>query len=142
MENATMLDWQPLEDRHWWFRGRLHAVREVGRLLVPREGRVVQVGCGTGSIIGAFPSSFTRHGIDPSPGAIAAARRRYPDVTFEVGWAPEAGAAALAAADLVVVCDVLEHQYDDAGFMRALLGRMKSGAHLLVTLLWNAALAG
>jgi hypothetical protein len=65
-----------------------------------------------------------------------------PDVTFEVGWAPEAGAAALATADLVVVCDVSEHQNDDAGFMRALLGRMKSGAHLLVTLLWNAALAG
>ena len=38
-----------LEERHWWFRARRHAVREVGMVLLPPGGRVVDVGCGTGA---------------------------------------------------------------------------------------------
>jgi SAM-dependent methyltransferase len=132
MEAAMTLDRHDLEDRHWWFRGRRHAVWELGRRLVPRGGEVVQVGCGTGGIIGAFPASVHRHGLDPSPAAIAIARQRHPGVIFEVGSPPEAGAGAIGRADLVIVCGVLEHEYDDAGFLRDLLSGMRSGAHLLL----------
>jgi SAM-dependent methyltransferase len=133
MEAAMMRDRHDLEDRHWWFRGRRHAVWELGRRLVPPGGEVVQVGCGTGGIIGAFPASVARYGLDPSPAALATARARYPGVTFELGAPPEAGRDAIGAADLVILCDVLEHIYDDAGFISELLAGMRSGAHLLLT---------
>jgi SAM-dependent methyltransferase len=133
MEEAMTLDRHDLEDRHWWFRGRRHAVLQLGRRLVPRGGEVVQVGCGTGGIIGAFPTSVARYGFDPSPAAIAIARERHPGVVFEVGSPPQVGAGPISRADLVIVCGVLEHQYDDAAFLRDLLSRMRSGAHLLLT---------
>jgi SAM-dependent methyltransferase len=133
MEEVMTLDGHDLEDRHWWFRGRRHAVLQLGRRLVPRGGEVVQVGCGTGGIIGAFPASVARYGVDPSPAAIAIARARHPGVVFEVGSPPEVGGAAIGRADLVIACGVLEHQYDDAAYLRDLLSRMRSGAHLLLT---------
>jgi SAM-dependent methyltransferase len=133
MEEAMTLDRHDLEDHHWWFRGRRHAVLQLGRRLLPRGGLVVQVGCGTGGIIGAFPASVARYGFDPSPAAIATARQRHPGVVFDVGSPPEVGCAAIGRADLVIVCGVLEHQYDDAAFLRDLLSQMRSGAHLLLT---------
>jgi hypothetical protein len=50
-----------------------------------------------------------------------------------VGSPPQVGAGPISRADLVIVCGVLEHQYDDAAFLRDLLSRMRSGAHLLLT---------
>jgi SAM-dependent methyltransferase len=133
MEEAMTPDRHDLEDRHWWFRGRRHAILQLGRRLVPRGGQVVQVGCGTGGIIGAFPASIARYGLDPSPAAIAIARQRHPAVVFDVGSPPEVGSPAISRADLVIACGVLEHQYDDAAFLRDLLSQMRSGAHLLLT---------
>lgn len=131
METAMSLERHDLEDRHWWFRGHRHAILELGRRLVPKGGAVVQVGCGTGGVIGAFPATFHRHGVDRSASAIAVARSRYPGVTFEVGSPPKVGAGAIAAADLVVVCGVVEHMYDDIAFLDGLLSGMRSGAQLL-----------
>lgn len=101
--------------------------------LIARGDRLVDVGCGTGADIAAFPDSFKRHGIDVSPTAIAFARENHPGVVFEIGAVPAAGAEAIGAADLVLLCDVLEHVEDDQTFLLDLVSLMKPGAHLLLT---------
>jgi SAM-dependent methyltransferase len=133
VEEALFSAHRDLEDRHWWFRGRRRAIVELGMRLAPRGGSVVDVGCGTGADIAAFPPSYRRHGIDIAPTAVEFARENHPGVTFEVGAVPEAGVEAIGGADLVLLCDVLEHIEDDEGFLRALVSLMKPGAHLLLT---------
>lgn len=133
MEEALFTAHRDLESRHWWFRGRRRAIVELGMVLAPPGGCVVDVGCGTGADIAAFPDSFTRRGIDISPTAIGFARENHPNVLFEVGAAPRAGTHLIGAADLVLLCDVLEHVEHDAVFLHALVSVMKPGASLLLT---------
>lgn len=133
MEEALFATHRDLESRHWWFRGRRRAIVELGLLLVPRGGSVVDAGCGTGADLAAFPASYGRHGLDISPTAIAFARENHPEVSFEVGAVPEAGGTAIGAADLVLLCDVLEHIEDHVGFLQGLVSMMKPGSNLLLT---------
>jgi SAM-dependent methyltransferase len=133
MEERLFATHSDLEDRHWWFRGRRRAILELGVRLLPEHGRIVDVGCGTGADIDAFPSSHERYGIDRSREAIDLARAAHPGVTFVVGDVPDVGGDLIAGAELVLLCDVLEHVGDDHGFLAALTGTMKPGAHLLLT---------
>jgi SAM-dependent methyltransferase len=122
-----------LEERHWWFRARRRAIRELGMLLLPDGGSVVDVGCGTGADLASFPDSYERHGVDQSATAIGFARERHQGVHFEVGALPGAAVETVSGADLVLLCDVLEHVEDDAGFLAWLIATMKAGSHLLMT---------
>lgn len=132
-----------LEDRHWWFRARREIVVDLGALLLPESGTIVDVGCGTGGNLSAFPDSHARVGVDPSSLAITIARRKCPGVRFVCGLPPEAVGPELERADLVLLTDVLEHVEDDRGLLRGLVARMKVGAGLLLTVpahpdLWSS----
>jgi trans-aconitate methyltransferase len=133
VEEALFATHRDLENRHWWFRGRRRAIVELGLRLMPPGGSVVDAGCGTGADIAAFPATYRRHGLDISATAIAFARENHPAVSFEVGAVPEAGGDAIGAADLVLLCDVLEHIEDHVAFLHGLVTLMKPGANLLLT---------
>jgi 2-polyprenyl-3-methyl-5-hydroxy-6-metoxy-1,4-benzoquinol methylase len=133
MREALFAAHHALEERHWWFRARRAALREVGVSLLPAGGRVVDVGCGTGADLAAFPSSYDRHGVDQSATAIEFARSRHQGVRFEVATLPGEAAGTVPAADLILLCDVLEHVEDHEAFLRWLTSNMRPGAHLLLT---------
>lgn len=101
--------------------------------VIPSDGTVVDIGCGTGADIAAYPVSLRRQGIDISEDAIRRARDRYPDVMFSVGTVPATGSEIVGTADLVLMGDVIEHVADDRGLVEAVVGAMKPGAHLLIT---------
>jgi SAM-dependent methyltransferase len=134
-----------LEREHWWFTARRHIVEQViHSLLPPGTGRgVVDVGCGTGANLGSLADRYTCTGIDPSAQAIAYAQHRYPDVNFVCGIAPHDLGEAAAAADLILLMDVLEHVAEDRQLLAGLVAVAKPGAHLLLTVpadmaLWSA----
>lgn len=101
--------------------------------LLPPGGRVVDVGCGTGADVASFPASFDRHGLDQSETAIRFAEERHAGVRFSVAALPDEGAGPIGEADLVLLCDVLEHIEDDTGFLGWLITTMKPDSHLLMT---------
>jgi SAM-dependent methyltransferase len=124
-----------LEERHWWFTARRGILGEVVRRIVPPEqGRtVVDVGCGTGANIASLAGQYDAVGIDPTPDAIAYARRRYPDVRFLCGSAPGDLGEVAHRADLFLLTDVIEHVPDDRKLLGDVVAAAKPGAHLLVT---------
>lgn len=124
-----------IESRHWWFCGRRRIVRRLlAEIAAPHTGRrIVDVGCGTGANIAGLADAYTCHGIDPSSEGIRLARERFPAVQFTCGLAPDAFGPEERAADVMLAMDVMEHVPDDFLFASGLLGTLKPGGYLLVT---------
>ena len=122
-----------IEEVHWWFAARRRVLLRLAAELLPEAGTVLDCGCGTGGNISAFPRAYRRIGVDPSPEAISIAAAKHRDVEFVLGIVPDDVAPELNAADLVLLTDVLEHVEDDAELLHRLVGGMKVGAHVIIT---------
>jgi len=131
-----------IENHHWWFCGRRRIVRQLlAEIAPPQTGRrVVDVGCGTGANIASLADAYACHGIDPSAEGIALARTRFPAVQFTCGLAPDAFGPKEREADVMLAMDVMEHVPDDFLFASSLLGPLKPGGHLVITVPADAAL--
>jgi SAM-dependent methyltransferase len=92
--------------------------RTMGRL-IPADASVLEVGSGAGDLLAALPQR-QRLGVDMLPEAVDEARRRHPDVRFEVAEATSLDALATFDA---VVCDRLVHSVLD---VRALLASLRA----------------
>jgi SAM-dependent methyltransferase len=135
MQSAQFQLHAEIESRHWWFVARRRILRTlVGEALpVGRVALVVDVGCGTGANIAALATENACLGIDTSAEAIDAARRRFPQVEFRCGRAPDDLADVLDDVSLVLLSDVLEHVQDDFRFLSELLAALRPGAQVLLT---------
>jgi SAM-dependent methyltransferase len=124
-----------LEDRHWWFAGRRRIMRELVHQVLPASGSalIVDVGCGTGANVEVLARDFDCVGIDPSPEAIALARRRFPAHRFVCGHAPGDLGGLMGQARLVLLMDVLEHVPDDFALLSSLLAASPRGTYFLLT---------
>jgi SAM-dependent methyltransferase len=85
-------------------------LRRALERLVPADASVLEVGCGAGDLLGALGGRAVRTGIDMLPEVIEEARRRHPDVTFQVAEAP--ALEGLPRFD-AVICDRLCHSVLD-----------------------------
>jgi len=85
-------------------------------------GTVLEVGCGEGTVTAQLARFFPGArvvGRDVSPEIVAEARRRHPDLAFEVQSVYDAGERG-ERFDLVVACEVFEHLEDPASALRAI----------------------
>ena len=91
----------------------LMALLPRGRLL----GSVLEIGCATGELVAAVPvhDGGLRTGLDISAENVAAARARFPEVSFLCG---DFRALRPGHHDAVILSDVLEHVPDDVAFLR------------------------
>lgn len=123
-----------LEDHHWWFTARRTILLGVFGRLTPPGSAVADVGCGTGGNAAAFAKAGYRVlGLDPSQEAIALARRRFSDLSFERTEDPADASEHLSGGGVVVMTDVLEHVADDASLLARAIGAVPAGGHLLLT---------
>jgi SAM-dependent methyltransferase len=134
-----------IEDRHWWFIGRRRIVLTLLAAHLSRgEGggrRVLDLGCGTGTMLAHLRRFGEVQGVDADERAVKFCRSRgedrvqllrartlpFPDHTF----------------DLVTALDVLEHIEDDQGALREVARVLRPGGTLLATVpaygwMWGA----
>jgi 2-polyprenyl-3-methyl-5-hydroxy-6-metoxy-1,4-benzoquinol methylase len=113
--------------RHWYYRSKAAALRQmVGRL---RPQRLLDVGAGSGF--------FSRHLLSDGGAQSALCV----DIGYERDRDEAVGGKAVlyrrdcgaTDCDLVLMMDVLEHVDDDAGLVRHYATKVPSGAHFLVT---------
>ena len=135
-----------VEDRHWWFVGRRHIVLSMlaahfARGRDPSTTQVLDMGCGTGTMLTHLRRFGDAQGVDADDRAIGFCRARgedrvqllesnvlpFPDDTF----------------DLVTALDVLEHIEDDRAAVREVARVLRPGGTLLATVpaydwMWGA----
>ena len=105
---------------------------------VPEGGRVLDVGCGNGSLINAIrqKSKVEAFGIDISPKMIAECRSRYTGINFEVSTGEKIGFAD-ETFDAITICCVLHHLHDPQKFFEEAHRVLKRGGILIVGEPWN-----
>jgi SAM-dependent methyltransferase len=123
-----------MEERHFYHAARirwiLRAFAEAG--VVP-GARVLDVGCGSGSVAAALHGRGYRvTGVDTAEVLVRKAHERCPHATFiagtVVGLPPEHGNF-----DVVTLFDVLEHLSDPLALLVAAIERARPGARVFAT---------
>ncbi|MDX6689808.1 MAG: hypothetical protein QOG15_1265 [Solirubrobacteraceae bacterium] len=120
------------DDRHWWYRGRRRVVRaELDRLHLGRAARLLDAGCGSGRTLDELADYGQAWGVDVSPAAVEAARRRG-HANVQQGSIEQLPFAD-GAFDVVTCLDVIEHTPDDRVSLAELRRVTRPGGYLLVT---------
>jgi SAM-dependent methyltransferase len=129
-------EYRQAEERHWWFQGRRRILLSVLEGALPAGAtagrrRILDVGCGSGMMLGELTRYGDAFGVDSSEEALAACRSRgleqvqraqSPPLPFE----PE-------SFDVITAFDVLEHLDDDTAMLGDLHRLLKPSGLLLVT---------
>jgi SAM-dependent methyltransferase len=127
-------EYYEMEDRHWWFVGR----RRIFLALLDRHlgsnasgRRVLDVGCGTGTMLGYLSRYGKAEGVDADPEAVQFCHQRGVERVrlVESGPLPHDPETF----DLVTALDVIEHVDDDAGMVREMERVLRRGGTLLVS---------
>ncbi len=122
-----------LEDTYWWFQGRRAIIQDVLKTFMtspPRPGRVLDVGCGTGLMLGSI-ASWKPVGMDFSPLALEFCRSRGIDkvVQADVVRLPFADGSM----DLILALDLMEHVERDDLLIREFNRVLRPGGYLMAT---------
>jgi len=144
MERKVYEQMALLDSQHWWFTSRRRILDGLIERVVrpPRNARILELGCGTGHNL-AMLSRFgpvEASELDPVARELASERLGSPVVEAAL---PDLSMFPAASYDLVALLDVLEHVPDDKGSLKAVLGLLKPGGALLLTVpinpwMWTA----
>jgi SAM-dependent methyltransferase len=123
-----------IEDRHWWFVGRreilLRVLRErLGGFDGARD--LLDVGCGTGTMVGHLRRFGRAQGIDADPAAVEFSHRR--GVTEVKHVPPGPLPFEDGSFDVVTALDVLEHIPDDRAALADMVRVLRPGGTLMLT---------
>ena len=132
------------DSTHWWYRARRDILADYltreGRL--PKEARILEIGCGTGHNLPMLAQFGRVDAIEIDPAARDVASQR---LGKAVGDAPLPALPGVPDAhyDLIAVLDVVEHIEDDVAALQAMRARLAPGGKILITVpahqcMWSA----
>ena len=134
VDNAVYDELAAVEDTHWWFLGRRRILQDVlrHRLGPGAAGRsIVDVGCGTGGMLGMLREFGTVTGLDASPIAVHYCEGRFGgSVDVRLGRIPD---DIPDGADVITAFDVVEHLEDDEKALAGIHERLPGGGLFVCT---------
>jgi SAM-dependent methyltransferase len=135
MQSAQFQLHAEIEQAHWWFVARRQIIRRIVSEMLPpaTDAGILDVGCGTGGNIAELAGDYRCVGVDTSPEAIELASKRFPQVKFLCGTAPEVVLDCLPRIQLILLMDVLEHVADDLDLLSKLVLAATPGTYFLIT---------
>ena len=143
MDSDFYAEYFAVEDRHWWFVGRRQILLRVleRELRGRRPERILDVGCGTGTMLGYLSRFGDAVGVDSEAEAVRFCQAR--GVTGVQRFDGATLPFAAEAFSLVTTLDVLEHIDDDSAMLAEMHRVLAPGGTLLVTVpafpfLWGA----
>jgi SAM-dependent methyltransferase len=132
------------DSTHWWYRARRDILADylTREAKLPQDGRILEIGCGTGHNLPMLAQFGTVEAIEIDPAAreIASERLGRPISAAPLPMLP---GIERGAYDLIAVLDVVEHIEDDVAALRAMAACLKPGGKILVTVpahrwMWSA----
>ena len=132
MDEQFYREYAEIEDTHWWFRGRRAIFEHILRPFEPRAGmRILDIGFGTGAMLGFLARYGDVIGMDMSADAIRFARTRCdrPMLLGDITAVP----LQPRSVDLVTAFDIVEHVDDDRVALAELARVCRPGGHTLLT---------
>lgn len=124
-----------MEDVHWWFVGRRRILLQVLNRYLGSNGhhtrRILDVGCGTGTMLTYLSSFGKAQGVDIDEEAVGYCRERGLE---DVGLGEAADLPfGDGSFDLVTALDVVEHLDDDVAAFQEMKRVLRPGGQILVT---------
>ena len=132
MKREYYREYRQVEDVHWWFVGRRRILLQILDRYVGRSAdggrRILDVGCGTGTMLGYLAAYGKAQGVDIDEEAVGYCHERG---LLDVSQGEAANLPFDAATfDLVTALDVIEHLDDDAEALSEIRRVLRPGGHL------------
>jgi len=135
MNPAAYLEMAETESRHWWFVGRRKILsRLIEALGLPKNARILEVGCGTGGNLEMLAKYGTLSALELDDTARGIAEKKT-DNRFDIrpGHCPDAIPFKDQKFDLICMFDVLEHIEQDTETLSALKNLLSPNGRILLT---------
>lgn len=133
-----------LDQTHWWYtaRRRVLAAFICREITLPKDARILEIGCGTGHNVPMLRGFGTVEAVERDADARAVASNRLGIAVVEASL-PDLTGIAENSYDLVALLDVIEHVADDHAALASIARRLRSGGRVLITVpahqwMWSA----
>ena len=144
MERVVYDRMAELDEVHWWYRARREILATLirRRLRLPRDARILEIGCGTGHNVLMLRNFGEVDAVEIDEAARAMASERLGKPVWNAPL-PELEGVPDGAYDLVAILDVLEHVEADHEALRSIASKLKPGGKILITVpahpwMWSA----
>ena len=133
-----------LDERHWWYRARREILGDLieRKIELPRDARILEVGCGTGHNLPMLKRFGRVDAIEVDAAARAIASRRLGHAVMDAPL-PALHGVSDRSYDLIAILDVIEHIDEDLAGLKSLSDKLKPGGRILITVpafpwMWSA----
>jgi 2-polyprenyl-3-methyl-5-hydroxy-6-metoxy-1,4-benzoquinol methylase len=144
MDRSVYDNMAKLDEQHWWYVARRDVLDRLirRRIQLPRDARILEIGCGTGHNIPMLRQfgEVDAIEIDAAARDMASQRLGKPVMASPL---PALEGVEDGAYDMVAILDVLEHIEADRDALTGIAAKLKPGGRILITVpahpwMWSA----